>query len=59
MPHFDHSGPLSQGPKTGRKLGKCKKTNEELNELGKLGKGLSLNKKGDCNQKGKRINYNQ
>jgi hypothetical protein len=32
MPHLDHTGPLGQGPKTGRKLGKCRKTNEELQQ---------------------------
>lgn len=59
MPHLDHTGPLGQGPKTGRKLGKCKKSNEELCNVGKLGEGLGLSKKAECNQKGKRINYNR
>ena len=59
MPHLDHTGALGQGPKTGRKLGKCRKTNEELNNIGKLGEGLGLSKKSICHQKGKRINYNQ
>jgi hypothetical protein len=39
MPHLDHTGPEGKGPKTGRKLGKCKKTQTEQKEIGELGKG--------------------
>jgi len=39
MPKLDHTGPDGQGPKTGRKLGKCHKTETELKEQGELGIG--------------------
>ncbi len=58
MPHLDHTGPLGNGPKTGRKLGKCHKTDKEKLEQGKLGVGLGLKKKNiHCEYEGKRINY--
>lgn len=59
MPHLDHTGPKGKGPKTGRKLGKCKKTDSEKSEQGEYGKGLSLHKNENCVSEGKRINYNQ
>ncbi len=34
MPNLNHSGPKGQGPKTGKKLGECKKTDEELKQTG-------------------------
>lgn len=33
MPNFDHKGPGSLGPKTGKKLGKCRKTETEKKEI--------------------------
>jgi hypothetical protein len=44
MPKLNHTGPESKGSKTGRKLGKCKKTEAEQIELGSLGKGFGLRK---------------
>lgn len=32
MPGFDRTGPLGQGSKTGRKLGKCSTENETLTD---------------------------
>lgn len=40
MPKLNHTGPMSDGAKTGRKLGLCHKTADELNKTGELGKGL-------------------
>jgi hypothetical protein len=31
MPNFDHKGPENLGPKTGMKLGKCRKTKSDAN----------------------------
>ena len=33
MPNFNHKGPANLGPKTGKKLGKCRKTDTEKKEL--------------------------
>jgi hypothetical protein len=33
MAHLNHMGPEDKGPKTGRKLGLCKKKPEELTEF--------------------------
>lgn len=33
MPNFDHKGPGGLGPKTGNKLGKCRKTSDEKKEF--------------------------
>ena len=54
MPHLNHTGPEHEGPKTGRKLGKCK--NKEKSEY-ELGKGMGAKRKADddCEGKGKRI----
>ncbi len=62
MPQLDHSGPEADGPKTGRKLGRCKKTDAELSQKGELGIGQgkqhhSENKKN--HGKGKRLKYFQ
>ncbi|MFH1319417.1 MAG: DUF5320 family protein [Bacteroidota bacterium] len=60
MPHLDHTGPEDKGPKTGRKLGKCRKTETELKEIGKLGKGQGKrHHSGGGKGKGKRLKYNQ
>lgn len=40
MPNLNHTGPGGGGPKTGRKLGKCKKTENEIQSAGKLGTGM-------------------
>jgi len=62
MPNLNHSGPEGEGPKTGIKLGKCRKSEGELKQIGELGTGQgkryhSINL---CGQgKGKRINYFQ
>lgn len=32
MPNFDHKGPENLGPKTGMKLGKCRKTKSDTLE---------------------------
>lgn len=59
MPHLDNKGPEKLGPKTGRKLGKCKKTKEEF-KTGELGIGLGLRRhSGGGKGKGKRIKYNE
>ena len=60
MPHLDHTGPEKEGPKTGRKLGKCHKTDDEQTTVGELGKGLGKRKlSGGGSGKGKRLKYNQ
>lgn len=60
MPHLDHKGPEGKGPKTGRKLGECKKTEEEQKTMGELGKGQGKHRH-SCNSdgKGKRLKYNE
>jgi hypothetical protein len=58
MPHLNHMGPEGQGPKTGRKLGKCKKTENELKEQGVFGTGQGIKKNsGGGKGKGKRLKY--
>jgi hypothetical protein len=60
MPHLDHTGPEKEGPKTGRKLGKCHKTDDEQLLSGELGKGLGKRRlSGGGKGKGKRLIYNQ
>lgn len=60
MPKMDGTGPEGKGPKTGRKLGKCKKTEEELKELGSFGAGRGQRYHNpDGEGKGKRLNYNK
>lgn len=39
MPNLDKTGPEGKGSKTGRKLGKCIKSREELKQVGELGIG--------------------
>jgi hypothetical protein len=59
MPLLNNAGPEGQGPKTGRKLGKCHKTETELLETGELGKGQSkCRNAGGGSGKGKRLQYN-
>jgi len=60
MPHLNQKGPENKGPKTGRKLGKCKKNETEQNEMGELGKGLGKRRHSEGGQgKGKRLKYNE
>jgi len=54
MPQLDKSGPENMGPKTGRKLGKCKNKEESDYELGK-GLGLKKHSDKECVGKGKRL----
>jgi hypothetical protein len=58
MPRMNGTGPEGEGPKTGRGLGKCKKTSpEEISE--KIGKRLGKRRKsGGGEGMGKRPNYN-
>jgi hypothetical protein len=39
MPNFDRKGPKGNGSKTGRGLGKCHKTDDELNKIKGRGMG--------------------
>jgi len=60
MPHLNHTGPEGKGPKTGRKLGKCRKTEIEKIQMGELGKGLGKrHHTGGGQGDGKRLKYNQ
>jgi hypothetical protein len=54
MAHLNHRGPEEKGPKTGRMLGNCKKTDKEktLSKEYHLGKGLGRKRKGTCNDLG-------
>ena len=55
MPHLNHTGPEGEGPKSGRKLGKCRKKEEETIQY-QLGQGMGKSRKssGDSG-KGKRL----
>jgi hypothetical protein len=44
MPNLNHTGPESEGSKTGRKLGKCKKSKEVIAQVGQIGIGLGKRK---------------
>ncbi len=60
MPNMNHKGPDGNGPKTGRKLGLCRKTEQELTETGTLGQGEGKKRHADsqCHDgKGKRLRY--
>lgn len=60
MSNIDHKGPEGKGPKTGRKLGKCHKTESEIKEQGTLGEGMGKQRhSGGENGMGKRLNYNK
>ncbi|MBU1013417.1 MAG: DUF5320 family protein [Bacteroidetes bacterium] len=54
MAHLDHKGPENKGPKTGRKLGKCKKDEENEFEFG-VGKGMKRKAEDNSEGKGKRL----
>jgi hypothetical protein len=51
MAHLNHLGPEEKGPKTGRMLGKCHASEEELRktELFDLGKGMGKKRRKGCN----------
>jgi len=60
MPKLDHAGPEGRGPKTGRKLGKCHKTDIEIQQMGELGvgEGKRRHSMNDCGHgKGNRMRY--
>jgi hypothetical protein len=60
MPNLNHTGPSHEGPKTGRKLGKCHKTEDEQSQMAELGKGKGeRHHSGEGQGKGKRLKYNQ
>jgi len=60
MPHLNGSGPENEGSKTGRKLGKCHKTEKEQSEIGVLGKGMGKHRHSEDKEgKGKRLKYNK
>lgn len=57
MAHLNHRGPEEKGPKTGRKLGLCKKTKEETIDY-KLGQGMGKKKRANCDDHGKGLRLN-
>jgi hypothetical protein len=60
MPNMNHTGPEGKGPKTGRKLGKCHKSESELKATGELGKGQAKRRNSGLGiGQGKRLKYNQ
>jgi hypothetical protein len=60
MPSLNHTGPENEGPKTGRKLGKCHKTEAEKSGIGELGIGEGKRHySGGGMGKGKRLKYTQ
>lgn len=60
MPNLNHTGPENKGPKTGRKLGKCHKTEAELPGIGELGTGEEKrHHSGGGQGKGGRLKYYQ
>jgi hypothetical protein len=60
MPHLNHTGPEGKGPKTGRKLGKCPKSEIEKTQTGEIGKGIGkCRHSGGGEGKGNRLKYNQ
>ena len=52
MAHLNHKGPEEKGPKTGRKLGLCKKQPGETTDF-ELGQGMGLKRRKACPQPGK------
>ena len=60
MSQLNHKGPDGEGPKTGRKLGLCHKTEIEKEQTGELGKGQGkCRKSGGGKGKGKRLQYDK
>lgn len=57
MPKLNHTGPEEQGPKSGRKLGLCHKTDSDVD--GQYGVGLKMRRySGGGIGEGKRLKYN-
>jgi hypothetical protein len=57
---MDHTGPEGKGPRTGRKLGKCRKFGKDASSGGTLGIGEGKRRhSGGGPGKGKRLKYNQ
>ena len=58
MPKLNHTGPLGEGPKTGRLLGKCQKEVSDNDQPGMLGTGMAKRRNsGGGEGKGRRIKY--
>lgn len=58
MPNLNYEGPEGKGPKTGRKLGNCNKTNCEKS-TGRLGIGQGKHyHEPEADGRGKRLQYN-
>ena len=58
MPKLNHTGPQGEGPKTGRLLGKCQKTETDIEQQRELGIGMAMRRNsGGGLGKGKRIKY--
>ena len=47
MPRMDHTGPEGKGPRTGRRLGRCKKkpAEEPVSSPHELGKGMGMRRR--------------
>ena len=57
---MNHTGPEGKGPRTGRKLGRCRKLKDDTpdSEGHQLGKGMGLKRKsGGGIGKGRRLQY--
>ena len=52
MAHLNHRGPEEKGPKTGRKLGLCKKKPGETTDY-KMGQGMGLKRRSSCQDPGR------
>ncbi|PKP34758.1 MAG: hypothetical protein CVU00_05490 [Bacteroidetes bacterium HGW-Bacteroidetes-17] len=50
MAHLDHKGPENKGPKTGRKLGKCK---TDVKSEFEFGVGMGMKRRADNHSEGK------
>jgi hypothetical protein len=60
MSRLNLKGPENEGQKTGRKLGKCYKTEKEQSKIGELGVGEGKrHHSGGGKGKGRRFKYNQ
>jgi len=59
---MNHTGPEGKGPRTGRKLGRCRKPKDDTpdSEEYQLGKGMGLKRKsGGGIGKGRRLQYGE
>lgn len=56
MSNFNHKGPENLGPKTGMKLGKCRKTESDSNEIPK-NRPFRKGRRKKCNNKITKINF--